>query len=195
MFFGKSVGNKEAKEIINILKVGRIKLEDKYLGMPLFTHRSKNLCFNSTLENLKGRLPGWRGHHLTHAGKAVMIKHVSDSLATYQMTCFVIPKNITRKMDALNRALFWGHKEGQTRGWCPKNWSDVCISKSLGGLGFKKYSVFNLAMITKTVWRLIHNQDCLWGKIMKVKYFKNLSPLLLTKDKPPPNSSWLWKCL
>lgn len=53
IFFSNSVSNSEAREILQILKVGRVRVDDKYLGVPLFTHKSKIKCFESIINNLR----------------------------------------------------------------------------------------------------------------------------------------------
>ncbi|XP_026428902.1 uncharacterized protein LOC113324830 [Papaver somniferum] len=191
IFFSKSVPNNKARDIIGILKVGRIKLDDKYLGVPLFTHRSKIQCFELLAEKHRNRLAGWSGKLLSGAGKGVMLKHVADSLATYHMTCFIIPKSITKRMDRRNRAYWWDHSREDGRGLCLKKWVAFCFSKEMRGIGFKNFECFNRALIAKTVWRMIHNRDQLWEKVMEEKYFKGISPICISKVKA--NSSWLWK--
>jgi hypothetical protein len=45
--------------------------------------------------------------------------------------------------------------------------------KYAGGLGFRDLYVFNIAMLAKQGWRLIHNPDSLCAQILRGRYFPN----------------------
>lgn len=61
--------------------------------------------------------------------------------------------------------------------------------KSRGGLCFRNLKFSNIALLTKTAWRMIHTPDALWVRILKCKHFKNYHPLQFIK---PKNCSWIW---
>lgn len=44
-------------------------------------------------------------------------------------------------------------------------------SKQRGGLGFRDLECFNLAILAKQAWRLLHYPDSLAAQIMKEKYY------------------------
>lgn len=64
--------------------------------------------------------------------------------------------------------------------------------KKDGGLGFRDLHHFNLAMLAKQVWRLIHNPDSLCGRILKAKYFPNTSIL---NAEVPHGASYTWRSI
>ncbi|KAA3461389.1 reverse transcriptase [Gossypium australe] len=47
----------------------------------------------------------------------------------------------------------------------------MCIPKTKGGLGFKEFSKFNLALLAKQGWKIITQPNCLFACVMKAKYF------------------------
>ena len=83
-------------------------------------------------------------------------------------------------MDAISRAFWWGH-DVHTRKMHLLNWDKVCKLRREGGLGLKKFSVMNRAMLAKQYWRISQNPQSLISKIFKAKYF------------PKPYHSWFWR--
>ena len=59
-------------------------------------------------------------------------------------------------------------------------------------MGFKDIELFNIAMLGKQVWRLIHNKDSLFYKVFKAKYFPNCSIL---DEGVKVNGSYAWQSI
>ena len=68
----------------------------------------------------------------------------------------------------------------------------MCLAKKDEGLGFQDLKCFNLALLAKQCWRLLHNHDSLLYKIYKAKYFPNNSFLEATV---PSHSSYAWRSI
>ena len=64
--------------------------------------------------------------------------------------------------------------------------------KSMGGLGFKDFELFNLAMLARQVWRLLQDPDSLNARILKSVYFPNTTILDATRGSHP---SQIWRAL
>lgn len=106
------------------------------------------------------------------------------------MGCFVLPKKITSRINAIQRDFWWG-KHTNSKGIYIKSNDLLCKPIELGGLGFKEASKVNRAMVSKIAWRIVSNPDNLCTKILKDKYLKTGFLQANNKDK----SSWIWNCI
>ena len=66
------------------------------------------------------------------------------------------------------------------------------LAKMLRGLGFKDIENFNLALLGKQVWSLLHKTDSLFYKVFKSKYFPNCSIL---DDEVKLKGSYAWQSI
>ena len=60
-----------------------------------------------------------------------------------------------------------------------------------GGLGFRDFENFNLALLAKQEWRLLHNTESLVAKIYKEKYYPNGTFL----ETPFGRSPYAWRSI
>ena len=84
-------------------------------------------------------------------------------MPTYVMSCFRLPKGVTKKITS-TLAHFWWSGGGNKKGLHWFSWDKVCIHKEKGGLSFKDLQDFNTALLAKQLWRLIDKPDCLFTK-------------------------------
>ena len=49
-------------------------------------------------------------------------------------------------------------------------WASVCAPISSGGLGIRKLSFFNQALLGKWLWRFGIEKDALWRQVLESKY-------------------------
>ncbi|CAN1323849.1 Uncharacterized mitochondrial protein AtMg00310 [Linum perenne] len=85
---------------------------------------------------------------LSQSGREILIKSVIQAVPTYLMSVFFLSSGITKKMDSLARNFFWSGDASQRS----IHWSSgdtLCLSKLEGGLGFRNFTDFNLALLAK----------------------------------------------
>lgn len=91
-------------------------------------------------------------------------------------------------MDSIISNFWWGQRENEGRiQW--RSWKSLTKSKHSGGLGFKDFSNFNLALLAKLGWRILKNPEALWVRIIKAIYFPETDFLHASKG---PKTSWAW---
>lgn len=89
-----------------ILKVRSIEKSDKYLGTTLLLGRSKVDVVKNIHDNFDHRLKGWNGKSLNQDGRFIMVKHVLNTLRSYHMSNFKLPKTLLKKLTSLQRKLW-----------------------------------------------------------------------------------------
>jgi len=61
-----------------------------------------------------------------------------------------------------------GSEDHRKKSWVDLN--SVCRSKEVGGLGVRRISEFNYALLGKWCWRMLVDRDSLWFKAMSARY-------------------------
>uniref|UniRef100_A0A5B7BWS0 Reverse transcriptase zinc-binding domain-containing protein n=1 Tax=Davidia involucrata TaxID=16924 RepID=A0A5B7BWS0_DAVIN len=121
---------------------------------------------------------------LSTAGREVLIKAVAQAIPTYMMSCFKIPIAICDAINKMVSNFWWGQRDAERQlHWL--SWENLCKSKDEGGVGFWDMEAFNLALLAKQGWRLIHGTNSLFFKVYKAKYFPNGNFLNATLGSSP----------
>ncbi|KAF5205698.1 Reverse transcriptase zinc-binding domain [Thalictrum thalictroides] len=93
-------------------------------------------------------------------------------------------------IDRLSRRFWWS--SNSDRKVPLLSWDSICKKKSVGGLGFKKSHLQNIALLSKIYWRILISPNEFWVETLKQKYFRNVSFL---NSKASTSSSKFWKNL
>lgn len=73
----------------------------KCLGLPVFVGRSKVRTFEAIKGWVQKRLDGWKEKFLSQAGKEILLKVVAQSIPTYSMSVFRLPKALCRDLHSM----------------------------------------------------------------------------------------------
>ena len=170
IFFSKGVPDSVREEIKEILNVPDETLNEKYLGMSSDVGSSKNGAFRYLKDRLWSKIQGWIERTLSTAGKEVLVKSVAQSVPVYSMSCFKLPRGLCEHLNKLIRKFWWGCKDGKRKPhWV--SWKGMTQPKGMGGLGFKDFELFNMAMLAKQAWRLVQRPDSLCAHLLKSIYY------------------------
>ncbi|CAL8129782.1 unnamed protein product [Prunus armeniaca] len=75
--------------------------------------------------------------------------------ATYKgVLTAMLPQGLCEDLDKSSKSSLWGSSENHHKTHLVK-WDTVCLPKRLGGLGIKKASLMNQAMLSKASWRIV----------------------------------------
>ncbi|XP_062115077.1 uncharacterized protein LOC133829254 [Humulus lupulus] len=163
----------------------------KYLGVNLKPARWQVADCSEIIKKLQARLHVWASRHLSFAGRTQLIFSVLLGIRNYWMQIFMLPISVIQEIDRICRNFLWG-----ANGHCSKfhcsSWSQVCLPKSLGVLGFKEGSKWNKVLLAKFIWAVSSKQNILWVKWIDSIYLRGHS---FWSYHLKPDVSWYWRKL
>lgn len=190
-FFSKGFPEMVRGQVKTILQVPNEKLSEKYLGMPTDVGMSKNGAFKYLVDRLWSNIRGWMEKTLSLAGKDVLIKSVAQAIPVFSVSCFKLPRGLCEKLSSAIRALFWGSKQGKRKPhWL--FWHKMCMPCYMGGLGFRDFELFNLALLAQQSGRILISQESLSARILKGVYFPSCSIVEASLGNHP---SQVWRSI
>jgi len=107
------------------------------------------------------------------------------------MSCFLLPMSLCEHIESMIGKFWWGSKQGERKiHWI--KWETLCKEKKKGGIGFRTFHEFNLAMLSKQGWRIMHNDDLLIPQCLKARYFPRSNFLKASAGYCP---SYTWRSI
>ena len=189
VYFSANIDADRKEELCGKLGIQSTTTFGKYLGFPIKHNGARRNQFNFVLEKMMERLAGWKTKYLSFAGRAVLVKAVMSAISNYVMQGSALPAHLCEKLDKVNRDFLWGSA-------CDKRklhlvgWNKIIKSKEEGGLGIQTSKAKNIALLAKLNWRMFHEKESLWAKVILRKYCSNARRHSVNPDKLPSSPNW-----
>lgn len=119
-----------------------------YLGVPLLHSRVTRDTYKGIIKKVQLRLASWKSHTLFMEGRHTLIQSGTAALPIYTMQYVKLPMFVCDTLDHLNRNFLWGHNEEKKKIHLAK-WEHICKPKNCGGLGLKRTTLMNQALLAK----------------------------------------------
>lgn len=159
----KEVNNVHALAEILGCRVGALPMT--YLGILLGASHKFPSIWNPILEKIERKLAGWKKLYLSKGSRLTLLKSTLSSLPTYFLSLFTIPTRVANKIEKLQRDFLWVDSKTHLLGW-----DKVCMPIANGGLGIRKLTTFNKALLGKWLWRFGIKENRLWRRVVALKF-------------------------
>jgi hypothetical protein len=108
VFFSCNMSRATQEDLSRILGVQLVSGTGKYLGLPSMIGRSKTATFSFIKDRIWKKINSWKGRALSKAGKEIMIKSVLQSIPSYIMSIYVLPKTVVNDIEKMLNSFWWG---------------------------------------------------------------------------------------
>ncbi|KAJ9536546.1 hypothetical protein OSB04_un000298 [Centaurea solstitialis] len=160
IFFGH-VPLDEKTAILDCLAFRQGTFPIRYLGVPLSPIALRASDYSDIVAKVKDRVQNWKSKFLSFGGRRQLILSVLQSLQLYWMAVFLFPSVTIHDLESCFRDFLW--TQGATsKGRCKVAWTTICKPLESGGLGVKRLSVWNRALLTKNLWAILSRANTLW---------------------------------
>ena len=134
---------------------------------------------------------GWSERTMACAARETLLKSIIQAIPAHSMSCFLLTKKICSKRTSLMARYWWGSSlDKRSMHWL--SWDKLTVPKCKGGMGFRDFNFFNLAMLGKHGWRFMTNPEALCTRVMKGRYFPDSDFMQATT---PKSASATWRAI
>lgn len=161
----------EAKSVVkDALQIQSESWNEKYLGLPLHVGKSRRKAFAFVKGVMARRVYGWKEKLIAKAGKEMLVTTVAQAIPMFAMPCFYLTKSFCEELNLLIGNYWWSQQDKEhTTHWI--SWKKLTKPKAQGGLGFRDMHGFNIAMLSRQIWRLIQFPESLYARVLQAHYF------------------------
>ena len=117
------------------------------------------------MEKIEWKLVGRKKLYLSKGGRLTLLKSTLSSLLTYFLSLFTIPTYMANRIEKLQRDFLWSDSKTHLVGW-----DKVCAPIANSGLGIRKLTTFNKALLGKWLWRFGKEENRLWRRVVASKF-------------------------
>ncbi|XP_021979685.1 uncharacterized protein LOC110875793 [Helianthus annuus] len=178
--------------ILNIMPFKEGSLPVKYLGVPLISSRLLHKDCFLLVEKLEKRILHWRNKLLSSAGRLQLIISVLSSMHICWSSVFIFPNREIQKLEALMRNFLWSRDSAFQKGRSKVSWKTVYVPKFEGGLGIRRISDVNLALMTTHIWSILSRRQSVWVEWVHSYRLRGKSFWVC---KIPSSCCWSWRKL
>ncbi|GAU40243.1 hypothetical protein TSUD_219530 [Trifolium subterraneum] len=168
VFFSRNISKEAQKDLPRLMGVRHVLGTGTYLGLPSLVGRSKKNTFAYIKDRIWKKINSWRSRPMAKAGKEVMIKSVLQVIPSYVMSIYLLPDTLIKEIERMINAFWWGGSNNN-KGIKWLSWDRMVSPKDRGGLGFRDFHLFNLAMVAKQGWNFITKSHTLVSRIFKAR--------------------------
>lgn len=164
---------------------------ERYLGLPMAVGRITSGTFDHLGERSHGKMQGSSERNMACAGREVLLKSVIQAIPTFSMSCFLLTKKVCGQLTSCMAKYWWSSSiDKRSLHWI--SWDKLATPKEKGGMGFREFGNFNLALLGKHGWRFLTHPDSLCSRVLKGKYFPDSE---FMQAGAPKSSSATWKAI
>ncbi|KAK2655546.1 hypothetical protein Ddye_008598 [Dipteronia dyeriana] len=118
MCVSRGASKHSTKVLAGILGVRLVGCNERYLGLPSFMGKNKNVFFASIKNRVWDKVKGWHNKLFSIGDKEVLIKTVAPSIPTYSMSLFRLLKSLVNNLHRLYARFWRGSKEEKRKIHC-----------------------------------------------------------------------------
>lgn len=189
VIFSSNIIQDNRELICRELQMNEADENSKYLGLPNLLGMRKSILLGYLKDKVKARIQSWDSKFISKAGKETLIKMVAQALPSYAMNFFLLPMDIIKDFERTLVKYWWRSGRFGDLKIMWMSWDRLTKHKDTGGLGFRDFRDFNLAMLGKQCWRFLLNPDSLVTRVYKACYFAD-SDFINSKLGNSPSYIW-----
>lgn len=108
------------------------------------------------------------------------------------MSVFLLPLEVSNDIERTLARYWWGSSQDNDNKLHWMCWDRLSKHKDAGGLGFRNFRDFNIAMLGKQAWRFLTMPESLATKVYKARYFADGNFLESSLGTSP---SFIWRSI